>query len=681
MKKKVINFFCDTFKRKITKTDGVCAVNESIIMNFHNSTNITESNTFKLLILKSNKVVAIYEQSCLGNIISFDMKLDSLEIAEFFKYQKISATLNFNILLWDVSNEKLLINDEILIQNNKFNYEQLDNQTVLFTPLIEYSFDGTNWFSSASSVGTKFVRFSFDSGASWTSKVELNLLKGDKGDTGDKGADGTMIFSDLTEEQKESLKGDKGETGDKGDPFIYEDFTPEQLLGLKGDTGDTGEKGDKGDPFTFNDMTEEQKSEIATHSHNHNSENDQRYATKEHSHSDLNTEIEAHQNSYHAPKHNLWINPNRAINQYNVDNLKSKELSGVLEYWGDRHLWNIPDGNSALISENLDKTGYNVKTGSIIDAYPDAMSNSSKCWASSSYSSTLLPINAFNKDNSNSNSWNSASNKTTAVLLRACEGKKIDKIKLTTRNSGSYNAPKSFQVIYTMANMSNFDNVDSALLTEEYIVALTINVTGFSSANESKEWFLDTAIPSNATAWGVKITSSYATTVAVGELEGYTFEEQNGNYDILQGFDSIDRANLFGNFCTLTNISSALMSKQIILKANDNSNTVLDPTSQEDSSALFDLTNLSVDDYKEIWFKFNCSEANNKIENLIVNDGKKYCGVVEVEQTLEVLRCQKYTQIRSSNNVEDVDLRTNMRATPTITAHGDNYLYNSEIQY
>lgn len=56
-----------------------------------------------------------------------------------------------------------------------------------------------------------------------------------------KGADGTMTFEDLTEEQIESLK---------GDPFTYDDFTPEQLEALKGekgDKGDTGERGDRGD--------------------------------------------------------------------------------------------------------------------------------------------------------------------------------------------------------------------------------------------------------------------------------------------------------------------------------------------------------------------------------------------------------------------------------------------------
>ena len=41
--------------------------------------------------------------------------------------------------------------------------------------------------------------------------------------------------------------GDTGAKGDTGDAFTYEDFTPEQLAALKGETGDTGPAGPKGD--------------------------------------------------------------------------------------------------------------------------------------------------------------------------------------------------------------------------------------------------------------------------------------------------------------------------------------------------------------------------------------------------------------------------------------------------
>ena len=49
-------------------------------------------------------------------------------------------------------------------------------------------------------------------------------------------------------------KGDMGLTGPQGEPFKYEDFTPEQLEALKV----KGDKGDKGDAFTYEDFTPEQ---------------------------------------------------------------------------------------------------------------------------------------------------------------------------------------------------------------------------------------------------------------------------------------------------------------------------------------------------------------------------------------------------------------------------------------
>lgn len=38
-----------------------------------------------------------------------------------------------------------------------------------------------------------------------------------------------------------------GQKGDKGEPFRFEDFTPEQLASLKGEKGDRGEKGEQGE--------------------------------------------------------------------------------------------------------------------------------------------------------------------------------------------------------------------------------------------------------------------------------------------------------------------------------------------------------------------------------------------------------------------------------------------------
>lgn len=74
--------------------------------------------------------------------------------------------------------------------------------------------------------------------------------RGEKGDPGEKGEKGDSFeFVDFTPEQLARLqgirgeKGDPGERGEKGEP------------GEKGEKGDTGDKGEKGDPFTFNDFT------------------------------------------------------------------------------------------------------------------------------------------------------------------------------------------------------------------------------------------------------------------------------------------------------------------------------------------------------------------------------------------------------------------------------------------
>ena len=75
--------------------------------------------------------------------------------------------------------------------------------------------------------------------------------QGDKGDKGDKGEAGEV-----------GPAGEKGDKGDKGDPFKFEDFTEEQLEGLRGPEGRRGPQGLKGDDLVFDDLTDEQKAEL-----------------------------------------------------------------------------------------------------------------------------------------------------------------------------------------------------------------------------------------------------------------------------------------------------------------------------------------------------------------------------------------------------------------------------------
>lgn len=90
-------------------------------------------------------------------------------------------------------------------------------------------------------------------------EFDLMQLKGDKGERGEKGDKGNAFtFADFTPEELASLKGEKGEKGDKGDKGL-QGIQGEQ--GMKGDTGAQGEQGIqgvKGDPFTYDDFTSEE---------------------------------------------------------------------------------------------------------------------------------------------------------------------------------------------------------------------------------------------------------------------------------------------------------------------------------------------------------------------------------------------------------------------------------------
>lgn len=82
-----------------------------------------------------------------------------------------------------------------------------------------------------------------------TTKIsKIELTPGPKGEQGEKGD--PFVYSDFTAEQLDALKGEKGEPGAKGEDgksFTYDDFTPEQLESLKGEKGEKGETGPQGE--------------------------------------------------------------------------------------------------------------------------------------------------------------------------------------------------------------------------------------------------------------------------------------------------------------------------------------------------------------------------------------------------------------------------------------------------
>ena len=88
-------------------------------------------------------------------------------------------------------------------------------------------------------------------GQAWNAESDfVTGPKGEKGNKGDQGIQGEpFVWDDFTDEQLEYIKGEKGEVGIQGDPFTWDDFTDEQLDYIKGEKGQKGEyKGEKGEP-------------------------------------------------------------------------------------------------------------------------------------------------------------------------------------------------------------------------------------------------------------------------------------------------------------------------------------------------------------------------------------------------------------------------------------------------
>lgn len=114
--------------------------------------------------------------------------------------------------------------------------------------------------------GKSAYDIALDNGFKGTEKEWLESLKGEPGMKGE-----PFLYKDFTKEQLDSLRGEKGE------PFTYNDFTQEQLENLKGEHGENAYdlakkhgfegseeewleslKGEKGEPFTYDDFTKEQ---------------------------------------------------------------------------------------------------------------------------------------------------------------------------------------------------------------------------------------------------------------------------------------------------------------------------------------------------------------------------------------------------------------------------------------
>lgn len=82
------------------------------------------------------------------------------------------------------------------------------------------------------------LKYRKDKNSPW---IDLPAIRGEKG------ADGTVSFDELTEEQRASLKGEDGKDGKDG-TVRFDALTDAQKASLKGEKGDKGDKGDRGEP-------------------------------------------------------------------------------------------------------------------------------------------------------------------------------------------------------------------------------------------------------------------------------------------------------------------------------------------------------------------------------------------------------------------------------------------------
>ena len=170
-----------------------------------------------------------------------------------------------------VCNEKVKETLNILLVNGETDVTQYDTTVPVFYMRGPKGDKGEQGIQGPA--GPKGDAFTY---SDFTSE-QLESLKGPKGEKGERGEQG--LQGERGEKGLPGNDGAKGDKGDKGDAFKYSDFTPEQLksltgpkgeqgdigpIGPQGETGPAGQKGEegpqgpKGDPFTYDDFTSEE---------------------------------------------------------------------------------------------------------------------------------------------------------------------------------------------------------------------------------------------------------------------------------------------------------------------------------------------------------------------------------------------------------------------------------------
>ena len=152
-----------------------------------------------------------------------------------------------------------------------------------------------------------------------------------------------------------------------------------------------------------------------------------------------------------------------------------------------------------------------------------------------------------------------------------------------------------------------------------------------------------------------------------------------------------DEADYFGFIQRTEILQSDCNSKSMTLSAKINgevlSGTIIRSNVEQvffnigNSSDRFIISSYSNNDIKYIIVQLYGSKSYN-IEWVKLEYGSVATPFVPPNPTIELLKCQRYYQVRSENNIAVIDLRPNMRdgVVPTITALADgNYSYEAEL--
>ncbi|MCH5207529.1 MAG: hypothetical protein J1F04_01485 [Oscillospiraceae bacterium] len=111
--------------------------------------------------------------------------------------------------------------------------------------------------------------------------------------------------------------------------------------------------------------------------------------------------------------------------------------------------------------------------------------------------------------------------------------------------------------------------------------------------------------------------------------------------------------------------------------------TFIYPDKSESSISLYYDADIGFSRYLDSggfsWIVFTPLTEGVEMEWAKLEFGDKATRFIPPEPVSELMKCQKYYQLRSTGNVPDADLRPPMRITPTVKAKGDVYSYDAEI--